>query len=86
MKELKYINKYLLKYKSKLLFGIFITIIARIFSLIAPRLIGESLNTVEDFIKNKNKVLLDNERMSAYEINMTQLPKYYLGDLNDKIV
>ena len=66
MKELKYINKYLLKYKSKLLFGIFITIIARIFSLIAPRLIGESLNTVEDFIKNKNSI-------DIYSLNKTLL-------------
>ena len=54
MKELKYINKYLLKYKSKLLFGFFITVVARIFSLIAPRLIGNSLSAVEKFLKKSN--------------------------------
>ena len=43
-------------------------------------------NKMLDFIKNKNKVLLDDKRMISYEINMTQLPKYYLSDLNDKIV
>ena len=60
MKELKYLNKYLYKYRSKLLFGIFITIIARIFSLIAPRLIGKSMNAVEDFIKNKENLDIEN--------------------------
>ena len=54
MKELKYLNKYLLKYKSKLLFGFFITVIARIFSLIAPRLIGNSLSAVEKFLNKSN--------------------------------
>lgn len=52
MKELKYLNKYLKKYRSKLLIGIFITIVARIFSLFAPRLIGNSLTAVENFITN----------------------------------
>ena len=55
MKELKYLNKYLLKYRKKLLFGFFITIIARIFSLAAPRLIGNSLTAVEYFIKNTSE-------------------------------
>ena len=60
MKELKYLNKYLYKYRSKLLFGIFITVIARIFSLIAPRLIGKSMNAVEDFLKNKENFDIEN--------------------------
>ena len=60
MKELKYLNKYLYKYRSKLLFGIFITIIARIFSLVAPRLIGKSMNAVEDFLKNKENLDIEN--------------------------
>jgi ATP-binding cassette subfamily B multidrug efflux pump len=55
MKELKHLNKYLLKYKKKLLFGFFITIIARVFSLVAPRLIGNSLTAVEHFIKNNSR-------------------------------
>ena len=55
MKELKYLNKYLFKYKKKLLFGLFITVISRIFSLVAPRLIGNSLSAVEQFIKNNSE-------------------------------
>jgi len=57
MKELKYLNKYLHKYRSKLLIGIFITIVARIFSLFAPRLIGNSLTVVEKFITNNEGTL-----------------------------
>ena len=53
MKELKYLNKYLYKYRVRLLFGVLITIIARIFSLFAPRLIGNSLTAVERFIKSE---------------------------------
>lgn len=50
MKELKYLNKYLFKYRVSLFWGILITIIARIFSLFAPRLIGNSLTAVERYI------------------------------------
>ena len=50
MKELKYLNKYLFKYRVSLLLGILITIIARIFSLFAPRLVGNSLTAVERYI------------------------------------
>ncbi|MFQ3350078.1 MAG: ATP-binding cassette subfamily B multidrug efflux pump [Candidatus Arcticimaribacter sp.] len=53
MKELKHLNKYLYKYRARLLFGVLITIIARVFSLFAPRLIGNSLTAVERFIKSE---------------------------------
>ena len=56
MKELKYLNKYLLKYWKKLVFGFFITVIARIFSLIAPRLIGNSLTAVEYYFETKSLI------------------------------
>ena len=50
MRELRYLNKYLKKYHLKLLIGLFITVISRIFSLFAPRLIGNSLTAVEKYI------------------------------------
>ena len=52
MKELQFINKYFFKYRTKLLLGLLITIIARVFSLFAPRLIGYSLTAVEKFLQN----------------------------------
>ena len=51
MKELQYLNKYLRKYSSKLLLGIGITVIARIFSLFTPRLVGNSMTAIEKYLK-----------------------------------
>ena len=53
MKELKSLNKYLLKYKSKLILGLIITIISRIFSIITPRLVGDSLSIIENYLTQK---------------------------------
>ena len=50
MVELKHLNKYLLKYKVKIITGIFITIIARIFALVAPNLIGNSITIIENYL------------------------------------
>ena len=43
MKELRYLNKYFL-----------ITVVARIFSLVAPRLIGNSLTAVENYLESES--------------------------------
>ena len=53
MKELKHLNKYFKKYRSKLLIGIIITIIARIFQLIMPSYVKKSIEVVEGFIQNE---------------------------------
>ncbi|WP_072763083.1 ABC transporter ATP-binding protein [Arenibacter nanhaiticus] len=52
MKELKHLNKYFKKYRFKLLVGIFITIVARVFQLVMPSYVKKSIEVVEDFIKN----------------------------------
>jgi ATP-binding cassette subfamily B protein len=52
MKELQYLNKYFVKYKFHFLLGIFITIVAQIFSLFTPKLVSKSFKTIEDFHKN----------------------------------
>ena len=51
MKELQYLNKYFVKYKYRFLLGIFITIIAQIFSLFTPKLISKSFEAIERFSK-----------------------------------
>jgi len=53
MKALQYLNKYFYKYRSRLLLGILITVVSKIFALQIPQLIRESLNIVEDFNSNK---------------------------------
>ena len=54
MNALKYLNKYFYKYRTKLFLGFLITIIARIFSLFSPRLIGNSLTAVEKYLQSEN--------------------------------
>ena len=50
MKELQHLNRYFLKYKGRLVFGLLITIVARIFALLTPKFIGDSVNIVEKYI------------------------------------
>ncbi|HBC03018.1 MAG TPA: ABC transporter, partial [Aequorivita sp.] len=53
MKELKYLNKYFLKYKGRLLLGVFITIIATVFKLVVPMKVGDSLTAVKQYINGE---------------------------------
>ncbi|WP_299334010.1 ABC transporter ATP-binding protein [uncultured Psychroserpens sp.] len=46
MKELKHINKYFYKYRYRLLFGVLITIGAKIFALFTPRFLGKAITTI----------------------------------------
>ena len=52
MKELQYLNKYFIKYKYRFLLGIFITIVAQIFSLFTPKLISKSFKAIEEYHNN----------------------------------
>ena len=64
MKNLKHLNKYFLKYKWKLLIGLVITIVARIFALYYIPLIGDSTDAIEQFI---------NGEISTMEVLKTEL-------------
>jgi ATP-binding cassette subfamily B multidrug efflux pump len=54
MKELLYLNKYFVKYKYSFLLGIVFTIIAQIFMLFTPKLIGKSFKVIESFSEDKS--------------------------------
>ncbi|GAA4107241.1 ABC transporter ATP-binding protein [Aquimarina addita] len=56
MRALRHLNKYFLKYKFRLLTGIFITIIARIFAIAVPKFVGDSVDVVAQYI---NKDITD---------------------------
>lgn len=63
MQELRHINKYFKKYSFKLLLGILITIVARVFSLFMPSYVGKSVNVIKklytnEIVKNEAKELL----------------------------
>ncbi len=51
MKSLRYLNKYFIKYKWRLLLGVFITVLSKILALQIPKIIGKSLNVVESYMK-----------------------------------
>ncbi|WP_163409691.1 ABC transporter ATP-binding protein [Flavobacterium ajazii] len=70
MKELSYLNKYFIKYKYSFSFGILITIIAQIFFLFTPKLVSQSFDTIEKFLK-----LSDADQQSSIIIG------YYRQDL-----
>ena len=52
MRALRHLNKYFLKYKYRLLIGLVITVIARIFSTLVPTIVGDSVDIVEKYINN----------------------------------
>jgi len=53
LRALKYINKYFVKYKWRLLIGIFITVLSKLLALKVPQIVGDSLNIVEDYQSGK---------------------------------
>lgn len=57
MKELRYINKFFIKYRGKLFIGILITIVARVFSLVMPEYIQYSVDAIEPYLLNETKDL-----------------------------
>ena len=66
MKELRYLNKYFVKYKYSFLLGIIFTIIAQIFMLFTPKLISKSFKVIEAFAKDKtvSKAVIQEELIS----------------------
>jgi ATP-binding cassette subfamily B protein len=48
MKALKHLNKYFFKYRYRLIIGVIITIVSKIFVLFTPRFIGDSINIISD--------------------------------------
>ena len=48
MKELRYLNKYFIKYKYRVVLGVIIVACAKIFSLFTPRLIGDVITLITE--------------------------------------
>lgn len=67
MRALQYLNIYLKKYRSLLLLGLLFTVSSRVFAVLAPSLVGDSITEIERFIQSGTtdlssikKVLLTN--------------------------
>ena len=50
MKHLAHVNKYFYKYRKQLFWGVLITIIARLFSLVMPKGVQYAFKTIENYI------------------------------------
>ncbi|WP_432410789.1 ABC transporter ATP-binding protein [Rasiella sp. SM2506] len=53
MKELQYINRFFIKYRGRLLLGLIVTIVAAIFKLFVPIVIGDTVNVVDEYIRGE---------------------------------
>lgn len=53
MKALKHLNKYFYKYRYRLIIGVIITIVSKIFVLFTPRFVGDSINIISDKLDGK---------------------------------
>lgn len=54
MYALRYLNKYFYKYRARLLFGVCFTIAAKIFAVIAPSLVGDSISKVNEYLSTSD--------------------------------
>ncbi|MDB9874331.1 ABC transporter ATP-binding protein/permease [Flavobacteriaceae bacterium] len=68
MNELKYLNKYFLKYRYRIILGILITVGSKIFALFTPQLIGKSITLISNQITNPSST-----EIFRYEISLNIL-------------
>ena len=52
MRALQFLNKYLFKYRIRLVLGLFFTIAAKVFAVVAPSLVGDSITEVNRYFSD----------------------------------
>ena len=63
MRALQYLNRYLKKYRFLLLLGLLFTVSSRVFAVLAPSLVGDSITAIEQFIRSGEADLTDIKRL-----------------------
>lgn len=63
MRALKYLNRFLKKYRFLLLLGLLFTVSSRVFAVLAPSLVGDSITAIEQFIRSGETDLTDIKRL-----------------------
>ena len=76
MKHLRTLNKFFLKYKWKLILGLVVTIISRIFGLYFIPLVGNSTDAIEQYI---------NGEIDTTFINRPNLSKFWKKEVIRKV-
>ena len=70
MRALQYLNKYLYKYRVRLLLGLFFTVSAKIFAVVAPSLVGDSITRVSEYLSTESGDLPALKRVLLQNIGM----------------
>jgi len=67
VRSLQYLNKYLYKYRIRLVLGMFFTIAAKVFAVVAPSLVGDSITQINQYLtdpsadlENTKQILIKN--------------------------
>ena len=55
MKELKHLNKYFFKYRKRIIIGILITIISKLFTVFVPKLIGSTIDIIDNHLDRPDR-------------------------------
>ena len=66
MNELRYLNKYFIKYRFKIILGILITICSKIFALFTPQLVGKSITLITNQVINPVESEVFRNQISIY--------------------
>ena len=63
MRALQYLNRYFKKYKFLLLLGLLFTVSSRVFAVLAPSLVGDSITAIEQFVRSGETDLTNIKRL-----------------------
>ena len=63
MRALQYLNRYFKKYKFLLLLGLLFTVSSRVFAVLAPSLVGDSITAIEQFVRSGKTDLTNIKRL-----------------------
>lgn len=73
MSALSHLNKYFFKYKTRFIIGVLITIIAQIFTLFTPKLVGDSIRTLEGLTPEDHDKVIGILTQNIFYILLTTL-------------
>lgn len=70
MRALKYLNRYFKKYRFLLLLGLLFTVSSRVFAVLAPSLVGDSITAIEQFVRSGETDLTEIKRLLLINISL----------------
>jgi len=81
MNSLKYLNKYLYKYRGRILLGILCVIVSNFFGVLMPRVLGDAVNTFKEQVADHlpaNEILWNSLKIGGLYIGLNILKGLFL--------